>query len=82
MGLALRRDSEVARVIARLLEDPAVGNLIVKAAAELADPVFLPSLRRLKAAGWGVDDPRAEWLDLAIAACQPAADEEGEPERP
>ncbi len=82
VALARRRDREVASVIAGLLEDPMVGNLIVEAAAELADPAFLPALRRLKAAGWELGDPRPDWLDLAITACQPeAADDEAECER-
>jgi hypothetical protein len=45
----------------------------VEAAAALSAPEALPSLLRLKAAGWQDSDPRPWLLDDAIRACSRSA---------
>jgi hypothetical protein len=57
VGLARRGDPRVFPLLVDRLADSDVGNLIVEAAAELADPRLLPALRKLQAAGWQQTDP-------------------------
>ncbi len=52
-------------------EEPEAGNLVVEAAAELADPRLHPALLALRERGWARDDPRPWWLDQAIKRCAP-----------
>jgi hypothetical protein len=68
LGLARRRDPRALPVLLSLL-DGNPGNLIVEAAAELADPAALTALQRLKRDGWQHDDPLPSVLDDAIRAC-------------
>ena len=46
------------------------GNLIVEAAAELADPRCLPALYALRDSGWEREDVRGGVLEVAIEACE------------
>lgn len=65
LGLATRHDRRaLATVLARLDGDPSV--LVIDAAAELADPVFLPALSRLRDHGWSSDAAEAASLEAAI----------------
>jgi len=70
VGLARRRDIGIVERVSELLANPKVGNLIVEAAGELADPRLLPGLERLQEAGWPKGDPRGGLLETAIAACR------------
>jgi len=70
VGLAARRDNRIFNRINDQLGDLGVGNLIVEAAAKLADVRLLPALYRLRDEGWAHDDPRGQWLQEAIAACE------------
>jgi HEAT repeat protein len=70
VGLARRRDLGIVERVRELLEKPQVGNLIVEAAGDLADPRLLPALERLQESGWPERDPRGGLLETAIAACR------------
>ena len=70
VGLARRKDSRALDPIVRWLSSGDAGNLIVEAAAELADPWCLPALETLRDAGWEKDDVRGGVLDEAIEACR------------
>ena len=70
VGLARRGDLSILDHVNELLGNPRVGNMTVEAAGELADPVLLPALERLHAAGWAQSDPLGGILETAIAACR------------
>jgi len=70
VGLAARRDGRIFNRLNELLGDPNVGNLVVEAAAKLADVRLLPALYQLRDEGWTDDDPRGHWLRDAIVACE------------
>jgi HEAT repeat protein len=70
VGLGRRRDRGILDKVRALLVDPSVGNLVVEAAGELADPSLVSSLERLKESGWADDDPRGWLLDEALVACR------------
>jgi HEAT repeat protein len=63
-ALARRKDPRVLPVLERALKQPTVGRLYFDAAAALADPALLPTLRGLKEGGLADLD-----LDRAIKAC-------------
>lgn len=69
VGLGRRGDPRCFEPILAALTSGNVGNLIVEAAAELADPRFLPALQALADERWAEGDPRGEWLQTAIARC-------------
>ena len=69
VGLGARKDPRAFEPIAQRLKHDDVGNLIVEAAAELADARLLPDLYSLRDIGWEDGDPRAQWLASAIEAC-------------
>ena len=73
VGLARRGDPRAFDAIMAALasEEPEAGNLVVEAAAELADPRLHPALLALRERGWARDDPRPWWLDQAIKRCAP-----------
>jgi HEAT repeat protein len=64
-ALARRKDPRVLPVLERALKQPSVGKLYFEAAAALADPALLPTLRELRAGGLGEDAD----LERAIEAC-------------
>jgi HEAT repeat protein len=70
VGLARRRDPEIVARVRALLNGEQVGNLTVEAAGELAERTFLPSLERLRQAGWAEGDPRGWLLEKALTACR------------
>jgi HEAT repeat protein len=70
VGLGRRRDRGILDKVRALLVDPSVGNLVVEAAGELADPSLVSSLERLRDSGWADDDPRGWLLDEALVACR------------
>ena len=72
LGLAERHDPSVYPCLREWLSAPAadVGNLTVMAAAALGDARLLPSLHRLRDAGWQVTDPMAGVLDNAITTLE------------
>src|SRR5207237_1663561 len=70
VGLARRGDLGIVDRVNALLANPKVGNLIVEAAGELADPRLIPALERLREAGWAASDPLGGILETAIGACR------------
>jgi hypothetical protein len=70
VGLARRKDASVYDEIKRHLRTDA-GNLIVEAAAELADARVYPLLVELRERGWQDSDNRPEVLDWALESCRP-----------
>ncbi len=75
VALARRHDPRVLPVVLTQLSQADVGNLWVKAAAELADPALLPALHRLQADGWDRHDVRGHLLGEALdrVPCRPDA---------
>ncbi len=69
VGLARRRDKHIGQVIDRLLQEPSVSHLVVKAAEELAEPALLRPLRLLKARRTDRDTWLETTMDRAIQAC-------------
>ncbi|MFJ2092078.1 HEAT repeat domain-containing protein [Streptomyces sp. NPDC087901] len=67
-GLAVRRDPRAVPLLAALLEEPTAYVQTFNAAAVLADPRLLPSLRSYDPADPGVQE--------ALQACDPAAREQ------
>jgi HEAT repeat protein len=74
VGLARRGDPRALAAIAGRLEDESatIYLLDLDAAAELADPVLLPGLERLRIKWTGDDDAHAVAVSYAIARCEPA----------
>ena len=70
VGLARRGDLGIVDRVNALLANPQIGNLIVEAAGELADPRLIPALERLREAGWAGSDPLGAILETAIGACR------------
>jgi len=70
VGLARRGDLGIVDRVNALLANRKVGNLIVEAAGELADPRLIPALERLREAGWAASDPLGGILETAIGACR------------
>jgi HEAT repeats len=70
VGMARRKDPRCLNLIVKRLEDGDVGNLIVEAAEELADPGCLPALYTLRAEKWHEGDSRGGLLASAIEACE------------
>ena len=70
VGLARRKDPRALDPINRWLASTDAGNLIVEAAAELADPRSLPALYALRDGGWQREDVRGSVLEVAIEACE------------
>jgi HEAT repeat protein len=73
VGLARRGDPRAFDAIMAALASDGIetGDLLVEAAAELADPRLHPALLALREAGWARDDPRPWWLEQAIKRCAP-----------
>jgi hypothetical protein len=69
VALARRRDGRVLERLLYELADPDTGNLWVEAAAWLGDKRLVPRLLHLRDVGWAEDDPRPEWLPMALANC-------------
>jgi HEAT repeat protein len=67
-GLARRRDKRALPSLLTWL-DHAPNDLVIEAAAALADPSALPTLLQLKQQGWDSSDPPPTLLDAAISAC-------------
>ena len=70
VGLARRGDLGIVDRVNALLANPTVGNMIVEAAGELAEPRLIPALERLRDAGWAESDPLGGVLETAIDACR------------
>jgi HEAT repeat protein len=73
VGLARRGDRRAFEPIMAALAcgEPEAGELVVEAAAELADPRLHPALLALRERGWARDDPRPWWLEQALKRCAP-----------
>ena len=77
VGLARRGDPRAFDAIAAALAgdhgdtESEPGDLVVEAAAELADSRLRPPLLALRATGWANDDPRSWWLEQAIKRSAP-----------
>lgn len=69
LGLALRRDPRGLPVVRAWLEGGAEYTGMLDAAAEYADPSWLPLLERLRADAADADDHWARCLESAIAKC-------------
>lgn len=74
VGLARRKDPRAFDAIMAALDTlgTEADNLVVEAAAELADPRLHAALLALREAGWARHDPRPWWLEQAIKRCAPA----------
>lgn len=75
VGLARRGDPRALAAVASRLDDrPATICLLdLDAAAELADPILLPALERIRIQWTGDDDAHSVAVKYAIARCEPAA---------
>jgi HEAT repeat protein len=69
VGPARRQDRRALPVLLACL-DGAPGDLIIEAAAALANPAALPGLQRLRDVGLYADDSKPTLLDRAITACE------------
>ena len=68
VGLARRRDPIAAPTVIARVAAGHVGNLVVMAAEELADPTLCSALRDLRDSGWH-DASFPDLLDRALRAC-------------
>ena len=73
VGLARRGDLGIVDRVNALLANPKIGNLMVEAAGELADPRLIPALERLREAGGPRTTLSGRSLRLRLARAEAAS---------